>query len=284
MKDITSSVVELYRKAATSLPDDIVRGLSNAASEEDNETSANVLKDILENIKLAKDEGKPMCQDTGTPIFFVKYSCKFSQIELRRAIVEATKIATAEIPLRPNAVDPISGKNTSGNEPVIYFEEWDKDSLQIYLMLKGGGSENIGREYKLPDDSLGAGRDVEGVKKCVVDAMFKAQGKGCSPNIIGVGIGGTKEQAILLAKKQLLRRLDDKNIDTELGKLEDELLVDVNKLGIGALGLGGKVSALGVKVGKMNRHPASFFVAVSFMCWASRKSRLEINGDEIKNH
>ena len=210
---LVNDIVGLYREAATLLPEDVVDGLSRAASVENDSTSADVLKDILENIKLAKDEGKPMCQDTGTPIFFVSYSNKFSQKELKWAIVEATKIATTEIPLRPNAVDPLSGKNTGGNEPVIYFEEWDKEGLQIDLMLKGGGSENIGREYKLPDDSLKSGRDVDGIRKCVIDAMFKAQGKGCSPNIIGVGIGGVKEQAIILAKQQLLRRLDDKNSD-----------------------------------------------------------------------
>ena len=277
--ELVNAVVELYKKASTELPEDIVKAIKKA--KENNKIALDILNDILKNIKLAKQGKKPICQDTGTPIFYVYYSKKFSQKELRESIIEATKIAAKEIPLRPNAVDPIENKNTGNNVgigiPIINFEEWDNDFLKIDLMLKGGGSENVSMEYNLPDNSINAGRDIEGIKKCVIDAMFKAQGKGCSPNILGVGIGGTKDMAIKLAKKQLFRRLDDNNKDKRLDKTEKELLVAINDLGIGPLGLGGKTTALGVKIGKMHRHPACFFVAVSFMCWACRRKSLIYN-------
>ena len=274
---LTNAITELYRKAATELPNDITLALKNSLNNEDN-NAKNILNDILKNIELAKQQQKPICQDTGTPIFYVNYNRKFSQKELRGSIIEATKQATKIVPLRPNAVDPLTGKNSGDNTginiPVIHFNEWNKDFLEISLMLKGGGSENISQEYKLPNSSLQAGRDINGIKKCIIDAMFKAQGKGCSPNIIGVGIGGTKDVAISLAKKQLLRKLDDKNNDEQLMEIENDMLDKVNKLGIGPIGLGGKTTALDVKIAKQHRHPASFFIAVSFMCWACRRKTL----------
>lgn len=275
---LADSVFELYKKVSCVLPDDVVGKIKE--SKEDNVAAQNIIDGILTNIQLAKDKGLPICQDTGVPVFYVNYSG--SQKEIREAIIIATKKATEENLLRPNAVDSLTGENTGSNSPKIFFNEWDKESLEIDLMLKGGGSENIGRVYSLPDSSLNAGRDVSGIKKCVIDSMFKAQGKGCSPNILGVGIGGMKSDAMALAQKQLLRKVDDVNEDNELAEIEKDLYSKLNELGIGPMGLGGELTALAVKVAKQDRHPASFFVAVSFMCWACRRGKLIVNGDKIE--
>ena len=276
---LVNSILGLYKKVSSELPEDVVKSLEDAKGKEKNPTATNILKGVLENIELAKKNSLPLCQDTGVPIFYVNYS-KGNQKEFKKAIIEATKIATQKNYLRPNAVDAVIGRNSGNNVgeniPVIYFNQWDKDFVKIELMLKGGGSENIGIMYSLPDSSLNAGRDIEGIKKCVIDAMFKAQGKGCSPNIIGVGIGGTKAMAMVLAEKQLLRKVDDANEDKELAQMENDLYEKLNKLGIGPMGLGGNITVLGVKIGKQHRHPASFFVAVSFMCWACRRGRIII--------
>lgn len=269
---LIKDIVELYRKVSAELPDDVVEKLKKV---KEKGLAADVLKSILDNVKLAKEKGLPICQDTGVPVFYVNYH-DGKQKEFVKAINEATRIATEKGYLRQNAVDPITGENI-GNIPRIYFHHWDKDFLEINLMLKGAGSENVGMIYSLPDHSLDAERDVNGIKKCVIDAMFKAQGNGCSPNILGVGVGGSKTSAMELAKKQLLRKLDDVNEDKVLAKIEEELYDELNKLGIGPMGLGGNTTVLGVKIGKQMRHPASFFVAVSFMCWACRRGSLIIN-------
>jgi len=264
-------IVELYRRCATVLPSDIVDGLKKALENEDSESSKEVLKTILENIEIAKQESKPICQDTGTPFFYVFYNKDQSESEIKKIIEEGTIEATENIPLRPNTVDSVSGKNI-GNKPVFHFEEGEK--FGISLLMKGGGSENVSLVYSLPNNKLKANRDLDGVKKCVLDAVFKAQGKGCPPYIIGVAIGGNIEEVAFLSKKQLLRDLNDANEDEGLSKVEKELLESINKLGIGPLGLGGKTTALGVKIAKSYRHPASFFVGISFGCWALRRAFL----------
>lgn len=265
--DLIKDLIELYRKTATELPEDILKALKASGGEN--------IKDLIKNAKLAKEESKPICQDTGTPIFYVQYDKRFSQKELREKIIEATRKATISIPLRPNSVDVIKDKNTGDNVgeffPLIYFEEIEK-GLVIDLMLKGGGSENVGVMYKLPDSSLKADRNLDGVKKCVLDAVFKAQGKACPPYIIGVAIGGSKDMVSFLSKKQLLKKIDDKG---DFYKLEKELKEEINKLGIGSLGLGGKTTCLGVKIKAAARHPASYFVDVSFCCWVCRRGKLE---------
>ncbi len=269
-------MVELYRKTATELPKDVFRELKKAESIEEGNPKDNI-KSLIENARLAKELSKPICQDTGTPIFYVQYDKRFSQKELKDKIIKATKKATSEIPLRPNSVDindKNSGDNTGDYFPVIYFEEIEK-GLKIDLMLKGGGTENVGLTYKLPDDKLNAPRNLEGVKKCVLDAVFKAQGKACPPYILGVAIGGSKDVVSFLSKKQLLREISDKNKDDKLRALEKELGKEINKLGIGPLGLGGKTTCLGVKIATSSRHPASYFVDISFCCWACRRGRLE---------
>lgn len=279
MFKLRDGIVELYRKAATSLPQDVEDALRHAhEAEEDGSNAKIALTAILENIKIARETGRPLCQDTGVPVFFVKAPKGQSQLELKDTIIEATKIATEEVPLRPNAVDIITDKNSGDNTgvgfPIIYFEESPNSSLMIELMLKGSGCENVSQLYKLPFEELKAERDFDGVRRCGLDAVYKAQGKACPPYIIGIGIGASRDQVTRLSKDQLLRRLKDTNNIEILSGLEKRLINEINKLGIGPLGLGGKTTAIGVKVGVNHRHPASYFVDVSVCCWANRRASL----------
>jgi len=274
---LRDALVDLYRKVATSLPPDVEAALRSAYKKESS-TARSILSVLLENVWIARKTGRPLCQDTGVPVFFVKVPLSVSRQELRDTIVKATRIATREIPLRPNAVDIITGKNSGNNTgigfPVMYFEETKRGRLIIDLMLKGAGSENVGQLYGLPHAELKAERDLEGIRRCVLDAVYKAQGKGCPPYIIGVGVGGAKDQVSRLSKEQLLRSLQDRNKNEVLARLERKIMHDCNKLGIGPLGLYGKTTVIGVKVGVNHRHPASYFVDVSVCCWADRKARL----------
>ena len=279
MLKLRDGVVELYRKVATSLPPDVEEAVKAASIQEaEGSTAASTLSVITENIRGARETFRPMCQDTGVPVFYVKVPVGLSHAELKSTILEATREATQKVPLRPNAVDVITEKNSGDNTgegfPVIYFEETAAGTLTIDLMLKGAGSENAGQLYKLPLSELGAQRDLEGVRRCVLDAVQKAQGRGCPPYIIGVGIGATKDQVTRLAKEQLMRKLSDTSKIKELAELELQLLLDINSLGIGPMGLGGRTTALGVKIGVNHRHPASYFVDVSIGCWAMRRGRL----------
>jgi len=276
---LVDGIAELYAKVATSLPPDVERALSIAHEKEPAGTNAKEsLGIILENIAAARRGKAPLCQDTGIPLFFVKVPSGISHTEVKEAILEATAVATQRIPLRPNAVDPLTGRNSGTNIgegfPVMYFEETASDTLEVNLILKGSGSENIGQTYKLPHDDLGAQRDLDGVRKCILDAVFRAQGRACPPYVVGVGIGASKDQVAVLAKKQLLRKVDDAHSSPQVHAFEQEVLGEINGLMIGALGFGGSVTALGVKVGINHRHPASFFVDVSFSCWADRRGTL----------
>lgn len=270
-------IINLYRKSATSIPSDIEDALSTAFNKEKG-ISKKAIKIILENINSSRVKQKPICQDTGVPIIFVKNQHCLSQAYIEKEIISATKIATKAIPLRPNAVDIISGINSGDNTgngfPIIYFEETKSKELIIDLILKGAGSENVSQLYKLPDEKLNAERDFEGVERCILDSIFKAQGKGCPPYIIAVGIGATKDQVTKLSKEQLKRRLDDTNKDPLLNNMENRILEKINTLGIGPLGLGGKTTAFSVKIGLNHRHPASYFVDVSIACWAHRRASL----------
>jgi fumarate hydratase class I len=270
------NIVELYRMAATELPADVVRALNEALERENGKVARGVLSSILENVEKAKSGGRPICQDTGVPVFYVRHGKTHSQLELKSVIREGTEMATKQVPIRPNAVNTLTGENV-GNRPVFHLEEaegGEQGKLQIDLMLKGGGSENVSAIYQLPEKGLNADRDLAGVSKCVLDAVFKAQGKGCPPYVIGVAMGGNIEEVAYLSKKQLLRKLDDSNKDKELDAFEKEILEKINKLGIGPLGLGGKATALAVKVANSYRHPASFFVGISLGCWCMRRASL----------
>ncbi len=272
-RGFTSSIVKLYFITATSLPSDVERKIrSSMKTGEKNSIARKVLETIIENAELARKCSSPICQDTGTPIFFVEYDSRVaSQKQIAQAIITATKTATKQIPLRANAVETITGKSTGTNIPIVYFEETGKNEVAVRLLLKGGGSENVGAGYKLPSIELNAGRDLKGVGKCVMDAVFRAQGKGCAPGVIGVCIGGTKDSAAVEAKKQLLRKLSDANKNKKLRKLENLLTRKLNSLGIGPMGLGGKTTVLGVKISELPRHPASFFVEIAYNCWCARR-------------
>lgn len=279
MLKLRDGIVELYRKVATSLPPDVREAMdSGLAREPEGSIAFSTMSAQIENMKLARDTVRPVCQDTGVPAFWVKVPVGLSHIEMKKTIIEATRLATEKVPLRPNAVDIItetnSGDNTGIGFPIIYMEETRESSLTIDLMLKGAGCENGGQIYKLPVEELGAQRDLDGVRKCVIDTVQKIQGRGCPPYILGVGIGAAKDQVTRLAKEQLMRRLNDVNKTEELAALEARLLNEINELGIGPMGLGGKTTALGVKIGVNHRHPASYFVDVSVSCWATRRGRL----------
>lgn len=277
MLKLRDGIVELYRKVATSIPPDIEDALKQAYAIEEN-TAKESLAIVLENIRTARQTARPICQDTGVPLFYVRVPRGLSQIVLKDTIREATVIATEKVPLRPNAVDVLTEKNSRDNLgiglPIIYFEETLEDTLKIDLMLKGAGCENTGQTYKLPIEELNAQRDLDGVRRCVLDAVQKAQGRGCPPYTIAVGLGAAKDQVSILAKQQLFRKINDRSEFPLIADLEDRLLNEINQLGIGPIGLKGRTTAIGVKIGVNHRHPASYFVEVSVCCWANRRGRL----------
>lgn len=284
--NLETHIVELIRRVSTDLAPDVVRAIKAGQTKEKKGSMAyNALDQIIKNIELSRKRSLPVCQDTGTNIYYVNYPRTMKEDDIRRSIISATKKACKINYLRPNAVDSITGSNTQNNvgsgQPYIYFHQWNKNYLEVRLILKGGGSENVSAQYSLPNKDLGAGRDLSGVKKCVIDAVWKAQGKGCAPGVIGVGVGGDRGSSYYLAKEQLFRKLDDKNKDTTLAKVEKELLNKCNELGIGPMGFGGKTTVLGVKVGSMHRVPASFFVSIAYMCWANRKAKMVIKNGKI---
>ncbi|MCK5645645.1 MAG: fumarate hydratase [Anaerolineales bacterium] len=287
MEDLTPAFLELVRRTATDLPPDVEAALVSAMDQEETGSAAHgVLTTILENVELARGNSTPICQDTGTPIFFVQYPQSMSTRKLRRQISAAVEQATKNTFLRPNAVDSITGINSGNNLgddafPTIHFEEIDGTSLIVDLILKGGGCENVSAQYSLPNSSLAAGRDLEGVRKVVLDAVLNAQGKGCAPGILGVAVGGDRGSSYVASKEALLRKVEDENSDPDLNDLENQLMEQTNLLGIGPMGLGGKSTVLGVKIKGMHRLPASFFVSVAYMCWAHRRRRMVIQGDEV---
>jgi len=289
---ITEKIVQLIRETSSSLPEDVLKSLKAAQRREAKGSSAAVvLKTILDNCAIARKRGTPLCQDTGTLTFFVDETLrrKVTPAVLKKAVAEAT----ARGCLRKNTIDSVSGRSYDDNcaegAPVVHYVERreekgkrEKCGGRITLVLKGGGSENMSRQYSLPDATLGAGRDLAGVRKCVLDAVQKIQGYGCAPGILGVCIGGDRAAGYEVAKEQLLRPLDElrsriKRSDdssyqaTELASLERQLLREANSLGVGPMGLGGKTTLLGVKIAARPRVPASFFVTVAYMCWACRR-------------
>jgi fumarate hydratase subunit alpha len=279
MKDphqvIHDTTYRLLKMAATVLPKEIKEALEEAHSRETDEGAKTQLSAILTNMDIA-ETGVPMCQDTGIMIYYVKVGADFPFIgEIKDALTRATRKATAEVPLRPNAVNPIvggnSGDNTGEKIPWINWEIVEGDSLEITAFPKGGGSENV-----CIVGMLKPGVGLTGVKKLVVDNAMSYMGKACAPNIIGVGIGGGSDIAIKIAKKQLLRPLKDRHPEPEVAKIEEELMEAINATGIGPMGLGGKTTVLGVKVDYAMRHPASLPVGVAVQCWAARQSKAVI--------
>ena len=280
------SVTELIRRAATQLPTDVVNSMEAARDNEKEGSSAkSVLSYMLKNAETAQAKSTPICQDTGTNIYFVTIPEGVSLRKIESAVEKATREATENAYLRPNAVDSITGKNSGDNTgimaPYFHFEEWDEPTIKIELMLKGGGCENVSDQYKLPDSRLKADRNLDGVYKCIIDAINTAQGLGCAPGVAGIGIGGDRASGMVVAKKQLFRKLNDTNDNPELVKLENRLYTDLNKLGIGPMGFGGLTTVLGVKIGAAHRLPASFFVSLAYSCWADRRCTMYFNESEV---
>jgi fumarate hydratase, class I len=287
MDDITDRLLELMRIASTDLPPDVESSLRKAVEQEEPGSAAcGALETILKNVELSRQNATPICQDTGTPIFYVRYPEGRSTRKLRKQIETAVATATKRSYLRPNAVESLSGKNSGNNLgdqhfPTIHFEEVEGDTLTVDLMLKGGGCENVGAQYSLPDTELGAGRDLAGVRKVVLDAVHKAQGQGCAPGILGVAIGGDRGSSYYASKEVLFQNMEEQNPDPALANLETRLTDEANQMGIGPMGFGGKTTVLGTKITSMHRLPASFFVSVSYMCWAYRRRRMTLRGDEV---
>ena len=285
---LLDSLIELIRKTSVELPTDVQKVILKALkAEEKNTTAEYAMKIIKANIELAKKKSQPICQDTGTVLFFVSHPIVFDQLKfteiIKKAVIKSTELGY----LRQNSVDSLTGENSGLNvgpgHPAIHFHQHKGPNIEIKLMLKGGGCENVGAQYSLPYTPLNAGRDLDGVRKVILDAVVKAQGKGCGPGVLGVCIGGDRSAGYMDAKEQLLRKLDDKNSTKDLAKLEKEIVETCNKLGIGPMGFGGKTTLLGCKIGVLNRLPASFFVSISYMCWAYRRQGVIINSkNQIK--
>ena len=284
--DLTDQFVELIRLASTDLQADVEDSLRAARDrEEEGSAAQGALDTILENIRLARQNSTPICQDTGTPIFYIHYPAGWSTLKMRHQIREATATATTRSYLRPNAVDSLTGRNSGDNLgddfPSFHFHEWEEPYLKVDLMLKGGGCENVGAQYKLPNVTLQAGRDLEGVRRVVLDAVNQAQGLGCAPGIIGVAIGGDRGAGYTRSKEQFFRPLNDQSQVPELASLEERLTQEANQLGIGPMGFGGKTTVLGVKVDTLHRLPASYFVSASYMCWADRRRTMIYRDGEV---
>src|SRR5271157_1770982 len=279
MEFLAGSLLELIVQTSTNLPPDVRAAMNLAAGGETPATqSSQALDIILQNVDMAHDGEGAICQDTGMPTFVVHTPVGVNQIRIRGAILEAVAEATRLGKLRPNSVDSISGRNSGNNlgpeTPVVHFEQWEEDQIEVRLILKGGGCENKNIQYSVPCnlDHLGrADRNLEGVRKCLLHAVWQAQGQGCAPGALGVCIGSDRAHGYELAKRQLFRTLDDVNPDPTLAALEARILDEANRLGVGAMGFGGQASLIGCKIAAANRLPASFFVSVAYECWAFRR-------------
>ena len=287
MRDLTNEILELIRRTSTDLPPDVEKRLHAAVENETPGSAARgALETVIKNVELSRQNSSPICQDTGTPIFYVKYPAGWSthllKQQIRAALVEATRKAY----MRPNAVNAVTDKNSGNNLggddfPSIHFDEVEGSELTIALMLKGGGCENVGAQYSLPDNRLGAGRDLAGVRRVVLDAVQRAQGQGCAPGILGVAIGGDRGSGYVKSKELLLDEIGTRNPDPKLAELEDRLTGEANQLGIGPMGFGGKTTVIDTKITGLYRLPASYFVTISYMCWAYRRRKMTVRGDEI---
>ena len=280
----TANIVEnvafnLLKQAVIYLPEDVKQALQKAYAAETSEAGKTQLKAILDNVEFAEKYQAPICQDTGTIIFYIKAAAEAKDLDkIEEALTKATRRATVEVPLRPNSVNPFTQKNSGDNTgrliPYINWEIVPGDIMEITVMPKGGGSENM-----CVMGMLVPGEGIKGVKKFIVDAVIRAGAKPCPPNILGVGIGGGSDISIKLAKKALLRPLNEPNPDPEIAELENEIFEAVNMTGIGPMGLGGKTTVLGVHIDYAYRHPASYPAAVAFQCWAARRATARINAD-----
>lgn len=279
MEFLAASLLELITQTSTNLPPDVRAAMRESLAVETPGTQSHQALSIMAtNIDMAYEDEGPVCQDTGMPTFIVHTPVGVNQLKLAAAMREAVAEATRRGKLRPNSVDSLTGKNSGDNlgveTPVIHFEQWERPEIEVKLVLKGGGCENKNIQYSLPCELQGQGRanrDLAGVKKCLLHAVWQAQGQGCAPGALGVCIGSDRAHGYMLAKMQLFRTLDDTNPVPELARLEQEVMDEANRLGIGAMGFGGKASLIGCKITAANRLPASFFVSVAYECWAFRR-------------
>jgi tartrate/fumarate subfamily iron-sulfur-dependent hydro-lyase alpha chain len=284
MNLLSDSLLELIRRASAEIPEDVHQAIqASLQSEKEGTIAANAMKIIDQNIALARTKSQPICQDTGSILFFVDCPVGFDQLAFIETARESVTLATKKGYLRQNSVDSLTGKNDGTNvgpgSPTLHFHQHRSAELNVRLVLKGGGCENVGAQYSLPNDKLNANRDLDGCRKVILDAVLQAQGKGCGPGILGVCIGGDRATGYEFSKQQLLRRLDDHNPDSQLDKLEQDVVQTANKLGIGPMGFGGKTTLLGAKIGVLNRLPASYFVSISYMCWAYRRQGVTLGPD-----
>ncbi|MGE7111592.1 fumarate hydratase [Lysinibacillus sp. NPDC047702] len=285
VQTLEKSLYNLITETSTNLPKDVRRAIKKAKDAENAGTRAAMSLDtIANNIVMAEDNVSPICQDTGLPTFKVYTPVGVNQLEIKAAIKKAINDTSADAKLRPNAVDSLTGANSGNNLgeglPVIKFEQWENDYITIKLILKGGGCENKNIQYSLPCelDGLGrAGRDLDGIRKCILHSVYQAQGQGCSAGFIGVGIGGDRSSGYDLAKEQLFRHVEDTNPNADLAKLEEYVVKTANTFGIGTMGFGGEATLLGCKIGVMHRIPASFYVSVAYNCWAYRRMAVDID-------
>jgi fumarate hydratase class I len=282
MNEFTDALIELIRRTSAEIPDDVQAAILRSLEQEKQGTIAeSAMRIIQQNIELARRKSQPLCQDTGSVLFYVDAPAGFDQLGFADDARAAVKQATAKGYLRQNSVDSLTGKNDGTNvgpgAPVLHFHQHRSPEVQVRLMLKGGGCENVGAQYSLPQESLNADRDLDGCRKVILDAVLQAQGKGCGPGVLGVCIGGDRATSYEHSKVQLLRKLDDRNANPSLDNLEQDILRTANELGIGPMGFGGRTTLLGVKIGVLNRVPASYFVSVSYMCWAFRRQGVTLS-------
>jgi fumarate hydratase, class I len=281
-KTLQAQFLELIRRTSCEMPQDMIRAVDKAWRKEKKDTTAKYALSVMrDNIKLADNLSQPLCQDTGTIVCYVDRPKWITEREATRVFCRAVADATKKGYLRQNSVDSITGKNSGNNlgpgSPVMHFHEVTAKAMTVRMMLKGGGSENVSVQYALPDNRLGAGRDLDGVRKCVLDSVHQAQGKGCGPGILGVCVGGDRATGYVSAKEQFFRDLDDDNDDKTLAKLEKSLVKEANSLGIGPMGFGGGTTLFGIKMTARNRVPASFYVTVAYMCWAYRRNGFKLS-------
>ena len=284
MSELQNSLLELIRRTSAEIPDDVNQSILASLEQERKGTIAeSALKIIDQNIQLAKRKSQPICQDTGSILFYVDCPVGFDQIAFEETAKEAVKLATKKGFLRQNSVDSLTGVNDGTNvgpgAPVFHLHQHRSPELSVRLVLKGGGCENVGAQYSLPNEKLQANRDLDGCRKVILDAVLQAQGKGCGPGILGVCIGGDRATSYEMSKTQFLRQIPDRNPNPKLDKLEQDILKTANELGIGPMGFGGKTTLLGVKICAANRLPASYFVSISYMCWAFRRQGVTLDED-----
>ncbi len=284
MSELQNSLLELIRRTSAEIPDDVNQAILASLEQEKKGTIAEgALKIIDQNIQLAKRKSQPICQDTGSILFYVDCPVGFDQITFEETAKEAVKLATKKGFLRQNSVDSLTGVNDGTNvgpgAPTFHFRQHRSLELSVRLVLKGGGCENVSAQYSLPNEKLNANRDLDGCRKAILDAVLQAQGKGCGPGILGVCIGGDRATSYEMSKTQFLRKIPDRNPHPELDKLEQDILKTANELGIGPMGFGGKTTLLGVKICAANRLPASYFVSISYMCWAYRRQGVTLDAE-----